>query len=226
MPSQELKPSIRELPLFSELSVEELRRIMLHSAIRNYQRGEFIFIQGDEYRGFYVVLKGRIKVFKTNRDGKEQIVHLLGPREVFAETPLFTGGAYPVDAVALETTMLLCVGKTGFLDLLRGNSDLCLRMLGGFAKRLREMATRLEEISLKEVTPRLARYLLEEASRSPAHNTVELTISKATLAAFLGTIPETLSRSFRQLETSGAITVNGRLVTIHDGRMLRRFGSD
>ncbi len=225
MPSEELKPSIRELPLFSELSVEELRQIMRHSAIRNYQRGEFIFMQGDEYRGFFVVLKGRVKVFKTNREGKEQIVHLLGPREVFAEVPLFTGGPYPVDAMAIEAGMLLSIGKSGFLDLLRGNADLCLRMLGGFAKRMREMAARLEEISLKEVTPRLARYLLDEASKSPATNAVELTISKATLAAFLGTIPETLSRSLRQLEMNSVIAVNGKQVILHDSRRLRQLSA-
>jgi len=225
MPSEELKPSIRELPLFSELSVEELRQVMHHSAIRHYQRGEFVFMQGDNYRGFFVVLKGRVKAFITNSDGKEQIVHLLGPREVFAEVPLFTGGSYPVDAMALETTMLLYVGKTGFLDLLRGNSNLCLRMLGGFAKRMREMATRFEEISLKEVTPRLARYLCEEASKLPELNTIDLPVSKATLAAFLGTIPETLSRALRQLEKIGAISVHGRQVIIHDARQLRQLSA-
>jgi len=225
MTTEDLKPSIRELPLFSELTIEELRQIMRHSAIRHYARGEFIFMEGDPYRGFFVVLKGRVKVFKTNREGKEQIVHLLGPREIFAETPLFVGGPYPVDAMALEATILLSIGKAGYLDLLRGNSDLCLRMLGSFARRLREMAMRLEEISLKEVTPRLARYLLEEADKSPSAHTIELTVSKATLAAFLGTIPETLSRSFRQLENSGAIAVEGKRVIIHNTRQLRQLSA-
>ena len=199
--------------------------MMRHSAVRHYRRSEFIFIGGDEYRGFFVVLKGRVKVFKTNREGKEQILHLLGPREVFAEVPLFTGGAYPADAQALEDSILLCISKAGFLDLLRHNPDLSLRMLGGFARRLREMATRLEEISLKEVTPRLARYLLDEVKKSPTHTAVELVISKATLAAFLGTIPETLSRSFRQLEHAGTITVSGKRVLIRDARLLRQMAA-
>lgn len=225
MPAEDLKPSIRDLPLFSELTVSEMRQMMRQSALRHLRRGEFVFMNGDEYRGFFVVLKGRIKVFKTNREGKEQILHLLGPREVFAEVPLFTGGPYPAEAQALEDCILLFVNKTGFLDLLRHNPDLSLRLLGAFAKRMREMATRLEGISLKEVTPRLARYVLDELQKSPVKTAVTLTISKATLAAFLGTIPETLSRSFRQIEDAGAIAVNGKRIVIRDHRLLRHMAA-
>lgn len=223
MPAEDLKPSIRDLPLFSELTVAEMRQLMRQSAIRRFRRGEFVFVNGDEYHGFFVVLRGRIKVFQSNREGKEQILHLLGPREIFAEVPLLTGGPYPANAQALEDSILLCIYKAGFLDLLRQNSDLSLRLLGAFAKRMREITTRLEDLSLKEVTSRLARYVLDERQKSPIQAAVELSISKATLAAFLGTIPETLSRSFRQLEDAGAITVNGKRIVIRDQRLLRQM---
>lgn len=222
MPADDLKPNIRDLPLFSALSVAELRQLMRQSAVRAYKRHEIIFMEGDPYAGLYLVLSGRVKVFKTNPEGKEQIIHLVGPREPFADVPLFTGGPYPATAQALEDTRVLFIAKQAFLDLLQGNPEISLRMLGAFAKRLRRMVQLVEELSLKEVTTRLARYLLDE-SKNAAHPTFQLPISKANLAAYLGTIPETLSRSLRELEDNGIISVQGKQITIRNQQMLQRM---
>lgn len=222
MPSDDLKPSIRDLPLFSALSVAELRQLMRQSAVRAYKRHEIIFIEGDPYAGLYLVLSGRVKVFKTNPEGKEQIIHLLGPREPFAEVPLFTGGPYPVTAQALEETRLLFIPRQAFLDLLHGNPEICLRMLGAFAKRLRQLVNLVESLSLKDVTARLARYLADEGKQT-GNNTLFLPISKANLAALLGTIPETLSRSLHDLESRGLISVHGKQIVIHNRSLLQEL---
>jgi CRP/FNR family transcriptional regulator len=222
MPSKELKPSIRDLPLFSELSVEELRQLMRRSAVRSYKRGDIIFTEGDPYAGLYIVLSGHVKVFKTNREGKEQILHIFGAREPFADVPLFIGGAYPASAQALEESRLLFIARQAFLDLLQGNTELCLCMLGAFARRLRQMVDLVDAIALKEVTLRLARYLFDE-TRNTSGAVVRLPISKANLAALLGTIPETLSRSLRQLEEDGIITVQGKEILISDKRHLQQL---
>ena len=224
MPSDELKPSIRDLPLFSAMTVEELRQLMRQSAIRSYKRGEVLFLEGSPYAGMYVVLSGRVKVFKTNSDGKEQIIHLLGPREPFADVPLFTGGPYPATAQALEDTRVLFIGRQAFLDLLHGNPEVCLRMLGAFAKRMREMVKLIEALSLKEVTARLARHLLDESKTIP-NATFHLTISKTNLAALLGTIPETLSRSLRQLEDEGLLSVQAKQIIILDRQKLQHIAA-
>jgi CRP/FNR family transcriptional regulator len=215
MPSDDLKPNIRDLPLFSALSVAELRQLMRQSAVRAYKRHEIVFMEGDPYAGLYLVLSGHVKVFKTNPEGKEQIIHLVGPREAFADVPLFTGGPYPATAQALEDTRLLFIPRQAFLDLLHGNAEICLRMLGAFAKRLRQLVNLVESLSLKEVTARLARYLADEAKKA-SHSTFDLPISKANLAAYLGTIPETLSRSLRDLEDNGIISVQGKQIIIRD----------
>lgn len=195
---------------------------MRQSAVQACKRHEFIFMEGDPYVGLYLVLSGRVKVFKTNPEGKEQIIHLVGPREPFADVPLFTGGPYPVTAQALEDARLLFIPRQAFLDLLHGNPEICLRMLGAFAKRLRQLVNLVESLSLKEVTTRLARYLADEA-RNASHSTFHLPISKANLAAFLGTIPETLSRSLRDLEDNGIISVQGKQIVIRNRKMLQQM---
>lgn len=219
-----LKPNIRDLPLFSALSVAELRQLMRQSAVRAYKRHEIIFMEGDPYAGLYLVLSGRVKAFKTNPEGKEQIIHLVGPRDAFAEVPMFTGGPYPVTAQALEDTRLLFIPRPAFLDLLHDNPELSLRMLGAFAKRLRQMVNLVESLSLKEVTARLARYLADEATKTP-HSTFDLPISKVNLAAFLGTIPETLSRSLHELEHRGIIAVQGKQIAIRNKQMLQEIAA-
>ena len=219
-----LKPNIRDLPLFSALSVAELRQLMRQSAVRAYKRHEIIFMEGDPYAGLYLVLSGRVKAFKTNPEGKEQIIHLVGPRDAFAEVPMFTGGPYPVTAQALEDTRLLFIPRQAFLDLLHDNPELSLRMLGAFAKRLRQMVNLVESLSLKEVTARLARYLADEATKTP-HSTFDLPISKVNLAAFLGTIPETLSRSLHELEHRGIIAVQGKQIAIRNKQMLQEIAA-
>jgi CRP/FNR family transcriptional regulator len=195
---------------------------MRQSAVRAYKRHEIIFMEGDPYAGLYLVLSGRVKVFKTNPEGKEQIIHLVGPREPFADVPLFTGGPYPATAQALEDTRVLFIAKQAFLDLLQGNPEISLRMLGAFAKRMRQLVNLVESLSLKEVTARLARYLADEAKKA-SHSTFDLPISKANLAAFLGTIPETLSRSLHELENRGIISVQGKQIVIRDKTMLQQM---
>lgn len=222
MPTDDLKPSIRELPLFSALSIAELRQLMRQSTVRACKRNEIVFMEDDPYAGLYLVLSGRVKAFKTNPEGKEQIIHLLGPRELFADVPLFTGGPYPVTAQALEDTRLLFIPQQAFVDLLHGNPEICMRMLGAFAKRMRQLVNLVESLSLKEVTARLARYLAEEAKRT-SHTTLTLPISKATLAAFLGTIPETLSRSLHELENRGLISVQGKQIVIRNQSQLQQM---
>lgn len=195
---------------------------MRQSSVRAFKRHEIIFMEGDPYAGLYLVLGGRVKVFKTNPEGKEQIIHLVGPREPFADAPLFTGGPYPVTAQALEDTRLLFIQRQAFLDLLEGNPEISLRMLGAFAKRMRQLVNLVESLSLKEVTARLARYLADEAGKA-SHSTFDLPISKANLAAFLGTIPETLSRSLHELENRGIISVQGKQIVLLDKTMLQQM---
>ena len=200
-----------------EDQVEQLARIAI---AQTYSKGEIIFQAGDEGSGFFIVVSGRIKVYKTSVEGKEQILHLFGASDHFAEVPAFDGQNFPASAMALETSELLFFPRTSFLNLLQEQPSLAIKILGVFARHLRIMAQLVEDLSLKEVPGRLATYLLYLSDRNNSSDTVELDMTKSQLAALLGTIPETLSRVFGKLSAEDIINTNGSKIELLDRQRL------
>lgn len=221
------KETLRDVPLFSELDISHLREIFEISRIEQYKKHQHIFFENDPYRGFYIVLKGNVKIYRTSIDGKEYILHLRKPPQPFAEVPLFEGGNYPANAQTLEDSLLLFIPKDEFTELIRINPQIALKMLAGFAKRMRDMTTKMEEISTKEVSNRLARFILKEIENNGSIKLVEpflrLTISKADVASYLGTITETLSRTFKKLQDENIITVDGKKIFVKNLKELKHL---
>ncbi len=186
----------------------------------HYLKNELIFMEGDSGTGFFVVKSGRVKIFKTSAEGKEQILQIFSTGEHFAEVPAFDGECFPASALALETTELLFFPRLEFLDLLQKNPQISINMLSIFARHLRKFARLIEDLSLKEVPSRLAAYLLylsekrEGALGIDDNDEIELDITKGQLAAVLGTIPETLSRVFAKLNQEGLIVIEGSRITL------------
>jgi CRP/FNR family transcriptional regulator len=213
------------IPLFSELSEDELKEVLAFSLIKRFKKNAQIFLESDPYKGFYVVLKGSVKVYKVNHDGKEFIMHLLQPYALVADVPMFEKGNYPAHAVAMENAVLLFVPKKAFLGFLENSPPLMRKMLGGFAKKIRTLSLQLENLTLHDVSCRLARHLVdlvEEAKRGTlAEPFVHLDSQKSVLASQLGTISETLYRTLKKLEVEGIIKTRGRTIIIPDYKALR-----
>ncbi|GMU85744.1 MAG: hypothetical protein AMXMBFR48_09860 [Ignavibacteriales bacterium] len=214
------KPTLRDIPLFSELSIEQLREISALSEIRSCKRKERLFTENEQYKGFYILLKGTIKVYKITDSGREAVMHLLKPISSFGDIPLFDGKDYPVNAEATEESLVLFVSKDGFISLLRKNPEIALKMLGGFAKRLKKLVGQVEDLTTRDIRLRLAKYLLEEIKNAGTENlpepVVTLTLPKSALASYLGTITETLSRTFKKLQEDGIIKVrNNKIIVIN-----------
>jgi len=212
---------VRGVPLFSELDLEDLMMLTSSCALKNVAKGTLLFQEGELYRGMYVVVEGSVKVYRLTPEGKETILHVLFPKQTLAEIPMFAGSDYPANAEALEATSLLFVSREGFLELIRRDMKLALKMLAGLSKRLRVLATQLEELTVHDVRSRLVNYLLGECDGSSVVPVVRLRVSKSVLAATLGTTLETLSRSFRKLEDEGCLEVKGRKVFLNDIGKLR-----
>ena len=221
------KSTLRDIPLFSELSIEQLRKISSFSKIKKFKKNEIIFREDDFYLGFYILLKGTVKIFKVSPKGKESVLHIIKPLNAFADIPLFDGGNYPVNAVAVEESIALLIPKDKFLALLKSDSDMSLKMLSGFAKRLKSLITQVENLNSSEVPVRLAKYLLNEIKTSGAERLpepfIKLSIPKTTLAAFIGTITETLSRTFKKLQDDKIIRVVGKKIFISDYERLKKL---
>lgn len=218
----EILEVLKKIPIFEGLPEEDLQKLREISRHKKLERGEILFAQGEEATGFYVVIKGRIKIYRLSSRGRQQILHVFGPGEAFAEAALFSGSRYPAWAEALTPAAVLLFPRKAFLELVRKRPELALNMLALQALRLRKLAGMVEALSLKEVPERLAGYLLylREAKGRPEF---ELEIPKGELAALLGTVPETLSRVLNRLSEEGLIEVFGKQIRILDEEGLRRL---
>ncbi len=212
--SSELREFLTNIQLWQGLPEEQLDAIADIARLQTYAKGKTIFEQGDEGRGFFVVRSGRVKVFKLSMDGKEQILHFFGKGEHFAEVPVFDGAPFPASAAAVEKSELLFFARQDFLALLHQHPSLAIAMLAISARHLRRLAQKVEDLSFREVPGRLAAYLLYLSERNNTGEVVELDMTKTQLAAFLGTIPETLSRVFAKLSQEGLITIEGSRICL------------
>jgi len=175
--------------------------------------------------GLFPLRRGKLKVFKTAPDGREQILHFIFPGETFAEVALFAGRAYPASAQALEASAVAFIPREGLFRLIKKRTDIAIKLLAGTALWVRRLTDLIAEYS-KAVPSRLAGYLLAEALRQrPTALTdgarVRLAVNKGELAAHLGTVAETLSRAFGKLRDEGVIEVEEREITIKDLAALR-----
>jgi CRP/FNR family transcriptional regulator len=212
---------LKHSPLFAGLSDSDLDALMEIARIREHQRGELLFSEGEQAVGFFVVLDGKVKVFKLSPEGKERILHIIHPGGTFAEAAIFGDGLYPAYAEPLQVSQLLFLPKEGFLGLLMNNGRISINMIAGLSRFLRQFANQIEDLTFKDVPSRLARYLMELSRGTKA--TVELPISKSQLASNLGTVSETLSRTLRKLSEDDLISVTGKKVDILDFERLEEL---
>jgi len=204
------------ISLFQNLApqyYDELARIV---RVKEYAKNQFVFSEGDDGIGFYVIVKGRVKIYKMSPEGKEQILHILGPGEPFAEVAVFSGAHYPANAETLDNSSLFFFPKLDFIKLISSNPSLAMNMLAALSIRLKQFSHMIEALSLKEVPGRLAAHLLYLSDQQEEASELRLDIAKVQLAGLLGTIPETLSRIFKKMNDQGLIESSGAAITILD----------
>jgi len=208
---------IAGIPLFSGLSAKQLADVKDVAIDRQYQKGEFIFSEGDEGNGFYVLVAGRVEIYKASPEGKEKILHIFGPGEPFGEVPVFSGDRFPANARTLVKSHLLFFPRQAFVNLIAANPALALKMMAVLSMRLRQFTVQIEHLTLKEVPGRLAAYLIYSLQEQANHgNCISLNISKGQLASLLGTIPETLSRILARMAKQHLIKVEGKEIEVLD----------
>ena len=207
---------LRNCQLFAGLPPPDLEKIADVSVLKSLEKDDYLFHEGDPAHGFYVIQRGAVNIHRVNAAGKEQIIHVFRAGESFAEAALATPTGYPADARALETTQVLLVQKAGILELLKRQPELGLRMLGSMSGHLRVLVGQLEDLTLKDVETRLANWLVKRCPNPPGESPVkiELAMTKRVLAAELGTVSETFSRTLAKFREQKLLTVKGKTVTI------------
>ena len=221
------KPNLHDVPLFARLSPNELKLITNISKTKRYKKNEIVYLEGETYSGFYVVLSGLVKVYRLGDGGEEITLNKPGSFRSFAESSLFSGSRfYTSCAQALEDSTLLYFPTPEFTSLIGKNPALAIRISQALAVRLMELDRRLD-ILASGVEGRIARYLLNEVQLNNSINLPEpvfnLVIHKKDLAAHLGIASATLSRTLKKLKQEKIIREVSKRIFVTNLKRLREL---
>jgi CRP/FNR family transcriptional regulator len=215
--SAEATEILKRLPLFARLGEEALAAVAERCVFRSLPRETALFRKGEPCRGLYVVVEGMVRVYRANREGREQVLHMQGPGKPLAEVPLFDAGPYPATARAMEDSRVLFLPMDQFQSLYRTHPEIADSTIRELGRRLRKMVVLVEKISLKDVPARVAMTLLEYAESAGAlHEGGEFALPRTQeeLAAELATTRESVARALARLRKVGAIRQEGARVRI------------
>lgn len=216
---------LRSCQLFTGLPAEDLDLIASFVIPRELAKGAYLFREGATAEGFYIVQRGAVNVHRVSVSGKEQVISVFRAGQSFAEAALASPGGYPADARAIEASTVLLVPKADFLGLLRKRPELALRMLGSMSQHLRVLVGLLDDLTLKDVQTRLVNWLLKRCPKTLWNGPVAIHLdrTKRVLAAELGTVSETLSRSLAELRSLKLIRVEKQTIYVLDPDVLRQL---
>ncbi len=214
---------LKSSQLFLGLSNDDLRKVASFVTPRSLEVDEYLFREREPSRGFYIVRSGAICVHRVNAAGKEQVIRVFRAGESFAEATLAMEYGYPANARAVESSLVLLVRKDGMVEMIRHQPELALRMLASMAVHLHDLVGQIEDLTLKDVETRLANWFLKRCPDpdSEQPHVVELKGTKRALAAELGTVSETFSRTLAKLRELGLLEVQGPQITLLNPRRLR-----
>lgn len=200
---------LRGLPMFSALLEDSLERLAERCVTRSFPAGSVLFTTGEVCRGLYMVVEGRVRVFRTSPEGREQVLHVEVPGCAVAELPLLDGGSYPMSAVTLESSRLLFLPRPDFEHLYRTNAEVAGAVMEALGNRLRHMVQLVETLAFRDVAARLAMLLADYADRmgERMERGVILALQRTQdeLSLEIGSARESVSRAWGQLKRQGLI---------------------
>jgi CRP/FNR family transcriptional regulator len=226
---ENLRRRLSELPLFAELDAVAVERLAGLSRVLRLQRKATIFSEGEPYRGMFVVLSGLAVVYKLSAEGRMLILHVCRPGDPLAEVPLFEeqDAGYAAHARTTRDSEILFLPRDAFVEFVKTHPPVAWKMLQGFAGRIKEMTLQLEGVTLREVGSRFARFLLREMEAggvaADERPVLTLPLAKSSVASYLGTVHETLSRTLARLIREKIIAVDGPKITVIDKAKLKRL---
>ncbi len=221
-----LSPLLAKHYYFQTMNAEEIEEMASFAHLTHWAEGESVFLEGEPSQSFFIVVSGQVQVYKMSPKGRQVIIRLFNAGESFAEIPFWgESQGYPANAMCLEETTLLVIEGEPFKRFVTNKPKVLMLMLASFSEHLRELSVRIEDLALRNMDSKLAKYLssYEENLSTRVSGDVEIQVQKKTLASILGTIPETLSRSFKKLADKKMIAVQGRSIRILDPEALKKM---
>jgi CRP-like cAMP-binding protein len=220
-----VEPSVlANVLLFADLDEADVRDVADHLRSRRYRRGETVFVAGDPGTSLCIVKSGRVKLALTSAEGREVILDVLGPGEVFGEMALLDGEPRSADAVAIEQTELLHLQRDEFVRFLRDRPEVGINLLGVLSRRIRRDTQLVQDAAFLDVPARLARTILRLAERGEDGRLRTPPLTQSDLAAVAGTTRETLNKWLGLFAEQGLIEwKDSRVVVLDADRLQRRI---
>jgi len=210
--------TLRRVPLFAELSDQQLAAIAERTTRKRYERHSAVFTEGDVCEELLIVEEGSVKLLKSAANGRQQLIGIERTGNTLAEVPVFDGGRHTVTAFVIEPTILLRLNAEHFRSVCLQQPEVAAKVIKVLGHRLRRLERLVEELSFSTVRGRLIVYLLrlarERGKRDGSSVDFELNENNEELAARVGTVRELISRNLGRLHGDGLIEMRRRIVTI------------
>jgi len=203
--------------VFCELNTEDLGILTLSKNCNLYKKGQIVFFEGNYPDGLFCLREGKIKIYKTGPEGKEQIIRLAKTGDVLGYRALISGEHYNATAATLEDSRVCFIRKEAIFNLLKTNSNFSLYLIKLLSKDLEDVENRLVNITQKPVRERLAEALiiLKETYGTESNNSVlNISLSREDLANIVGTATETVIRLLADFRQNGLISTKGKKIEI------------
>ena len=216
----ELASVLEKTALLSNLSREELQLLASRTVRKLFSAGELLFSEGEPCSGLHIISKGKVRIFKTSVNGREQVIAVNVPGESVAELPVFDGGPYPASAVATEDTEIAFISRRDFHSYCVDHPEVPLKVLSVVGARLRRLVGIIEELSFTTIRERLIALLVKlaqtEGRKTDRGIEFLLPSTHQELANQLGTVRELISRNLMRLQAEGLLDVDARQIVVRD----------
>ena len=218
-----LEQHLSDIFLLESLSDEQIKMVGSFCSIKKISKNELLFSENQKAAAFFSIISGKVKIYKLSEKGDEHTLEIHESGDMVAEAAIFDLETYPAYCQAMQETELIRIPKEEFIELLKHFPEISLKIMNSYSKRLRRFVKMVEELSLKDIRSRLANYLLENSETFPDRTICKIDISKKELASLLGTIPETISRTFKSFKADNIIDEKGNKIVILQPDKLKSF---
>ena len=217
---------MKKAPLFAALDDEAATALQQSMTSSRLERGDILFHEGDQGDRLYVIREGKIKLGRTSSDGRENLLAILGPGEMFGELSLFDPGPRTATATAVAETQLIGLGHDNLQAFLSDRPEVAATLLAALARRLRRTNETLADLVFTDVPGRVAKALLDLSSRfgRPAEEGILVAhdLTQEELAQLVGASRETVNKALADFATRGWIKLEARAVILIDVERLKR----
>src|ERR1017187_1499566 len=206
--------------LLASLSRPEIQSLAARTVRKRFKSGELLFSEEEPCHGLHIIALGKVRIFKTSVNGREQVLAMNHAGESVAELPVFDGGRYPASAMAVDAVEIAFISRQDFRSFCMEHPEVALKMLAIVGARLRRLVGIIEELSFTTIRQRLISLLLRlaetEGKQTPQGIEFNLPVSHQELASQLGTVRELVSRNLTRLQAEGLLDVDARQIVVKD----------